>query len=123
MSNLENIVKSLSSLTIMEAAELSKMLEAEWGVSAATQAAPAAPVVASAAAEVQKTSFDVILTSFGESKLNVIKTVKEILASDLTSAKNLVESAPKAIKTGVTKDEAESIKSKLEAVGAKIDIT
>ena len=121
MSNLENLVKSLSELTVMEASQLSKMLEEHWGVSAA---APAAVAVAAApaAAAAEKTSFDVILESFGEKKLDVIKEIKAITGLDLAASKALVESAPKPIKTGVAKDEADGIKSKLEAVGAVVKL-
>jgi len=121
MSNLEKIVKTLSDLTVMEASQLSKMLEEHWGVSAA---APAAVAVAAApaAAAAEKTSFDVILESFGEKKLDVIKEIKAITGLDLAASKALVESAPKPIKTGVAKDEADAIKAKLEAVGAVVKL-
>ena len=121
MSNLEKIVKTLSDLTVMEASQLSKMLEEHWGVSAA---APAAVAVAAApaAAAAEKTSFDVILESFGEKKLDVIKEIKAITGLDLAASKALVESAPKPIKTGIAKDDADSIKAKLEAVGAVVKL-
>jgi len=123
MTNLENLVKTLSDLTVMEAAQLSKMLEESWGVSAAAPvavASAAAPATAGAAAA--KTSFDVMLVSFGDKKLDVIKEVKAITGLDLGASKALVESAPKAVKAGVAKDEAEAIKAKLEAAGAKVDL-
>lgn len=122
MADLEKIVDTLSGLKITEAAELVKLLEEKWGVSAAAPVAiAAAPAAAGAAAEA-KTSFDVVLDSFGEKKLDVIKKVKEITALPLGEAKALVESAPKPLKTGVKKDEAEKIKADLEAVGAKVTL-
>jgi large subunit ribosomal protein L7/L12 len=120
MSNLENLVQNLSSLTVMEAAQLSKMLEEAWGVSAAAPVAVAAAVAAPAAEA--KTSFDVVLVSFGEKKLDVIKEVKAITGLDLAASKALVESAPKPVKSAVAKDEAEAIKAKLEAAGAKVEL-
>jgi large subunit ribosomal protein L7/L12 len=120
MSNLENLVKSLSELTVMEASQLSKMLEEHWGVSAA--APVAAAVVAAPVAAAEKTSFDVVLESFGEKKLDVIKEIKAITGLDLAASKALVESAPKPIKTGIPKDEADAIKAKLEAVGAVVKL-
>jgi large subunit ribosomal protein L7/L12 len=123
MADLAKIVDELSALTVLEASELSKMLEEKWGVSAAAPAAAAAgPAAAAAAPAEEKTEFDVILTSFGENKINVIKEVRAITALGLGEAKALVESAPKAIKEGVTKAEAEEIKKKLEAAGAKVDL-
>lgn len=121
MSNLENLVENLSKLTLMEAAELSKMLEKEWGVSAAAPVAVAAPA-ASAAPVAEKTSFDVVLAEVGGKKLEVIKVVREITGLGLKEAKELVEAAPKPIKTGVGKDEANEIKAKLEAAEAKINL-
>lgn len=122
MADLEKIVDTLSGLKITEAAELVKLLEEKWGVSAAAPVAiAAAPAAAGPAAEA-KTSFDVVLDSFGDKKLDVIKKVKEITALPLGEAKALVESAPKPIKTGVKKDEAEKIKADLEAVGAKVTL-
>jgi len=120
MADLEKIVETLSSLKVTEAAELSKLLEKTWGVSAAAPVIAAAPVAAAPAE--QKTSFDVILDSFGEKKLDVIKEVKALTGLPLAEAKTLVESAPKPLKTGLKKDEAESIKAKLESLGAKISL-
>ena len=123
MADLAKIVDELSALTVLEASELSKMLEEKWGVSAAAPAAAAAgPAAAAAAPAEEKTEFDVILTSFGENKINVIKEVRAITALGLGEAKALVESAPKAIKEGVSKQEAADIKAKLEAAGAKVDL-
>jgi large subunit ribosomal protein L7/L12 len=124
MSDLNQIVEQLSALTVMEAASLSKMLEEKWGVSAAA----AAPVMmaaggAPAAAQAEeKTEFDVILKDAGEKKIEVIKVVREITALGLKEAKDLVEGAPKPIKEGVTKEEAETIKKKFEEKGAAIEI-
>ena len=124
MSDLNTIVEQLSALTVMEAAQLSKMLEEKWGVSAAA-AAPvmmaAAGAPAAAAAE-EKTEFDVILKNPGDKKIEVIKVVREITALGLKEAKDMVEGAPKPIKEGVTKDEAESIKKKFEEKGATDEI-
>jgi len=122
MADLAKIVDDLSALTVLEASELSKMLEEKWGVSAAAAAAAAAPAAAAAAPVEEKTEFDVILTSFGENKINVIKEVRAITALGLGEAKALVEAAPKAIKEGVSKAEAADIKAKLEAAGAKVDL-
>ncbi|MDR0556235.1 MAG: 50S ribosomal protein L7/L12 [Holosporaceae bacterium] len=123
-ANLEKIVEELSQLTVLEAAELSKKLEEAWGVSAAAPVAVSAAVAApSAAAEVEeKTEFDVILTDIGVGKIGVIKVVREITGLGLTEAKAIVESAPKAIKEAVSKDEANTVKAKLEAVGAKVEV-
>ena len=122
MANLDKIVDDLSSLTVMEAAELSKLLEEKWGVSAAAPVAVAAgPAAAGEAAEV-KTEFDVILSAAGDKKINVIKEVRAITALGLKEAKELVESAPKAVKEGVNKDEAEELKKKLEEAGASVEI-
>ena len=123
MANLEQIVEELSSLTVMEAAELSNMLEEKWGVSAAAPVAVAAagPAAGGEAAE-EKTDFDVILASIGEKKINVIKEVRAITALGLKEAKDLVESAPKAVKEGVKKEEAEEIKKKLEEAGATVEL-
>ncbi len=122
MADLEKIADQLSSLTVMEAAELSKMLEEKWGVSAAAPAAAAAaPAAAGEAAEV-KNEFDVVLTSFGEKKINVIKEVRAITALGLKEAKELVEGAPKVVKEAATKTEAEEIKAKLEAAGASVEL-
>jgi len=124
MADLAKIVDELSSLSVMEAAELSKMLEEKWGVSAAApvaMAAAGAPGAGAAAAE-EKTAFDVILTSAGAQKINVIKVVRELTGLGLKEAKDLVEGAPKAVKTGVAKDEAETMKKKLTEVGATIEV-
>ncbi len=121
MADLENIAEQLSGLTVLEAAELSKLLEEKWGVSAAAPVAVAAMPGAVEAVE-EQTEFDVILASFGEKKINVIKEVRAITALGLKEAKDLVESAPKAIKEGVGKDEANALKEKLEAAGASVEI-
>ncbi|MGN6102437.1 MAG: 50S ribosomal protein L7/L12 [Devosia sp.] len=125
MADLAKLVDDLSALTVLEASELSKMLEEKWGVSAAAPvavaAAPAAGGPAAPAAE-EKTEFDVILTSFGDNKINVIKEVRAITSLGLGEAKALVEGAPKPVKEGVSKAEAEDIKKKLEAAGAKVDL-
>ena len=125
MADLNKIVEELSALTVLEAAELSKLLEEKWGVSAAAAvavaAAPAAGGGAAAAAE-EKTEFDVILTGDGGKKINVIKEVRAITGLGLTEAKTLVESAPKAIKEGVNKAEAEDIKKKIEEAGGTVEI-
>ena len=121
MADLAKIVEDLSALTVLEAAELSKLLEEKWGVSAAAPVAAAAAGGAPAAAVEEKTEFDVILVSFGENKINVIKEVRAITALGLGEAKALVEAAPKAVKEGVNKAEAEDIKKKLEAAGAKVE--
>jgi large subunit ribosomal protein L7/L12 len=124
MADLAKIVSELSALTVLEAAELSKMLEEHWGVSAAAPVAAAAAGGAAAAVEVveEKTEFDVILSAIGDKKIEVIKEVRAITALGLKEAKDLVEAAPKAVKEGVSKAEAEDIKKKLEAAGAKVDI-
>ena len=119
MSDLNKIIEDLSKLTVVEAAELSKQLEEKWGVSAAVAAAPAA---AGAAAGEEKSEFTVFLTSFGEKKINVIKEVRAITGLGLKEAKDLVEAAPKAVKAGVAKKEAEEMKAKLEAAGAKVEL-
>lgn len=121
MADLAKIVDDLSALTVLEASELSKMLEEKWGVSAAAPAAAAGPAAAAAAPVEEKTEFDVILASFGENKINVIKEVRAITGLGLGEAKALVEAAPKAVKEGVNKAEAEDIKKKLEAAGAKVE--
>ena len=123
MADLEKIAEDLSALTVIEAADLAKLLEEKWGVSAAAPvaAAAAAPADGAAAAE-EKTEFDVVLASFGEKKINVIKEVRAITGLGLKEAKDLVESAPKEIKEGVDKDEAEKIKEQLEGAGATIEI-
>lgn len=122
MADLENITESLSSLTVMEAAELVKMLEEKWGVSAAAPVAMAVAGAPAAAAVEEKTEFDVILNEVGAKKINVIKAVREVTSLGLKEAKDLVEAAPKAIKEGVTKDEAANIKKKFEDAGAKVEI-
>jgi large subunit ribosomal protein L7/L12 len=125
MANLEKIVDELSTLTILEAAELAKLLEAKWGVSAAAAvavaAAPAGGGAAAAPVE-EKTEFTVILAAAGEKKIEVIKEVRAITALGLKEAKDLVEGAPKAVKEGVSKEEAEKIKAALEKVGAKVEL-
>jgi len=124
MADLEKIAEDLSSLTVMEAAELSKLLEEKWGVSAAAPVAVAAAPGAAggeAAAE-EKTEFDAILTAVGDKKINVIKEVRAITGLGLKEAKDLVEGAPKAVKEGASKDEAEEIKKKLEEVGATVEL-
>ncbi len=123
MADLSKIVDDLSALTVLEAAELSKLLEEKWGVSAAAAvaAAPAAGGPAAPAAE-EKTEFDVILTGDGGKKINVIKEVRAITGLGLTEAKTLVESAPKAVKEGVNKDEAEKVKKQLEEAGATVEL-
>ncbi len=123
MADLAKLVDDLSALTVLEASELSKMLEEKWGVSAAAPVAVAAAGPAAAAAPVEeKTEFDVILASFGDNKINVIKEVRAITGLGLGEAKALVEAAPKAIKEGAAKAEAEDIKKKLEAAGAKVEL-
>ena len=122
MADLSKIVDDLSKLTVLEAAELSKLLEEKWGVSAAAPVAAAAAPAAAAAAVEEKTEFDVILASFGENKINVIKEVRAITGLGLGEAKALVEAAPKAVKEGANKTEAEDIKKKLEAAGAKVEL-
>ena len=121
MANLDKIVEELSKLTVLEAAELSKMLEESWGVSASAAAAPAAAPAAAEAAEV-KTEFDVNLEEAGANKINVIKEVRAITGLGLKEAKDLVEAAPKAVKQGVSKEEADKIKKQLEEAGAKVSI-
>ena len=126
MANIEKIVDELSNLTVMEAAELSKALEEKWGVSAAAAVAVAAPgAVASDAgghAAAEKSQFDVILTAVGAKKINVIKEVRTITGLGLKEAKDLVEAAPKPVKEGASKDEAEEIKKKLEEAGASVEV-
>ncbi|WP_367714663.1 50S ribosomal protein L7/L12 [Nitratireductor sp. GISD-1A_MAKvit] len=124
MADLAKIVEDLSSLTVLEAAELSKMLEEKWGVSAAAPVAVAAAAGGAAGGDAaeEKTEFDVVLADAGAQKINVIKEVRGITGLGLKEAKDLVESAPKAIKEGVSKDEAEKIKEQLEGAGAKIEL-
>jgi large subunit ribosomal protein L7/L12 len=119
MSDLNKIIEDLSKLTVVEAADLSKQLEEKWGVSAAVAAAPAA---AGAAAGEEKSEFTVFLTSFGEKKINVIKEVRAITGLGLKEAKDLVEAAPKEVKAGVAKKDADEMKAKLEAAGAKVEL-
>ncbi|WP_419902060.1 50S ribosomal protein L7/L12 [Kiloniella sp.] len=123
MADLDKLVEELSKLTVLEAAELSKKLEEHWGVSAAAPVAVAAAAGGDAggAAEAQ-TEFDVVLAAVGEKKINVIKEVRAITGLGLKEAKDLVESAPKAVKEGVAKDEADEIKGKLEAAGATVEV-
>lgn len=121
MADIEKIAEDLSALTVMEAADLSKLLEEKWGVSAAAPVAAVAAGPAGAAEEV-KDSFSVVLASFGEKKINVIKEVRAITGLGLKEAKDLVEAAPKEVKADATKDEAEEIKGKLEAAGATVEL-
>ncbi len=123
MADLAKLVDDLSALTVLEASELSKMLEEKWGVSAAAPVAVAAVAgAAPAEAAEEKTEFDVVLADFGAQKLNVIKEVRAITGLGLAESKALVEGAPKAIKEGVSKAEAEELKTKLEAAGAKVEL-
>jgi large subunit ribosomal protein L7/L12 len=122
MADLNAIVEQLSALTVLEAADLAKMLEEKWGVSAAAAVAVAGPAAAAAPAAEEKTEFDVILTGDGGKKINVIKEVRAITGLGLTEAKTLVESAPKAIKEGVNKAEADKLKAQLEAAGATVEL-
>jgi len=122
MADLAKIVDDLSKLTVLEAAELSKLLEEKWGVSAAAPVAVAAAGAAAGPAAEVKDTFDVILTDAGANKINVIKEVRAVTNLGLKEAKDLVEGAPKAVKEGVNKDEAEQIKKKLEDAGAKVQV-
>ncbi len=123
MADLNKIVDELSTLTVMEAAELSKLLEEKWGVTAAAPVAVAAGGAAPAAEEAEaKDSFDVVLSASGDQKINVIKEVRAITGLGLKEAKDLVEGAPKTLKEGVKKEEAEEMKTKLEAAGAKVEL-
>jgi large subunit ribosomal protein L7/L12 len=123
MANLEKIVDDLSSLTVLEAAELAKLLEEKWGVSAAAAVAVAAgPAAGPAAAVEEQTEFTVMLTAIGDKKIEVIKEVRAITGLGLKEAKDLVEGAPKAVKEGATKDDAEKIKAQLEKAGAKVEL-
>jgi large subunit ribosomal protein L7/L12 len=123
MADLQKIVTDLSSLTVLEAAELAKMLEEKWGVSAAAAVAVAAAPGAAAAAPVEeKTEFTVVLAAIGDKKIEVIKEVRAATGLGLKEAKDLVEAAPKPVKEGIPKDEAEKIKAALEKVGAKIEL-
>ncbi|MDF3047444.1 MAG: rplL [Candidatus Midichloriaceae bacterium] len=123
MANLENLVEELSKLSVLEASELAKMLEEKWGVSAAAPVAVAAPGAAAAVVAEEQTEFDVVLVDAGANKINVIKEVRTINpALGLKEAKDLVESAPKSVKSGVSKDEAGKIKEALEKAGAKVEL-
>ena len=125
MADIEKIAEDLSALTVLEAADLAKLLEEKWGVSAAAPVAVAAVAGgsdASAGSAEEKTEFDIVLTSAGASKINVIKEVRSITGLGLKEAKDLVEAAPKSVKEGASKDEAEEIKSKLEAAGATVEL-
>jgi large subunit ribosomal protein L7/L12 len=122
MADLQVIAENLSALTVMEAAQLVKMLEEKWGVSAAAPIAMAAAGAAPAAVVEEKTEFDVVLKEVGEKKINVIKVVREVTSLGLKEAKDLVDGAPKTVKEGISKDEAEAVKKKFEEVGAKVEI-
>ena len=122
MSKIEKIVEDLSALTVLEAADLAKMLEEKWGVSAAAPVAAAGPAAAAAPAAEAKTEFSVVLTEAGANKINVIKEVRAITGLGLKEAKDLVEAAPKEVKADVPKDEAEKLKKQLEAAGAKVEL-
>jgi len=122
MAKLAKIVDELSTLTVIEAAELSKMLEEKWGVSAAAAVAPAAAAGPAAAAEEEKTEFDVILVDAGANKINVIKEVRALTGLGLKEAKDLVDAGGKTVKQGVSKDEAAKVRKQLEDAGAKVDV-
>ena len=122
MSKIEKLVDDLSSLTVLEAADLAKLLEEKWGVSAAAPVAAAAGPVAAAAPAAEKTEFTVVLTDAGDKKINVIKEVRAITGLGLKEAKDLVEAAPKEVKADVNKDEAAKIKKQLEDAGAKVEL-
>ncbi len=122
MADLKKIVDDLSGLTVLEAADLAKMLEEKWGVSAAAAVAVAGPAAGPAAVVEEKTEFTVMLAAFGDKKIEVIKEVRALTGLGLKEAKDLVEGAPKAVKEGVNKDEAEKIKATLEKVGAKVEL-
>ena len=122
MADLQKIVDDLSTLTVLEAADLAKMLEEKWGVSAAAAVAVAAAPGAAAAPAEEKTEFTVVLAAVGDKKIEVIKEVRALTGLGLKEAKDLVEGAPKPVKEGVTKDEAEKIKATLEKVGAKVEL-
>ena len=122
MADLQKIVDELSKLTVLEAADLAKLLEEKWGVSAAAAVAVAGPAAAGAAAAEEKTEFTVMLAAAGDKKIEVIKEVRAITGLGLKEAKDLVEGAPKAVKEGVNKEEAEKIKATLEKAGAKIEL-
>ena len=122
MADLNKIIDDLSGLTVVEAAELSKQLEEKWGVTAAAAAAPAPITGGGAAPSEEKDEFTIVLTAAGEKKINVIKEIRAVTSLGLKEAKDLVEAAPKEVKSGVNKKEAEEIKSKLEAAGAKVEL-
>ena len=122
MADLQKIVDDLSGLTVLEAAELAKLLEEKWGVSAAAAVAVAGPAAAAAAPAEEKTEFTVVLAAIGDKKIEVIKEVRAITGLGLKEAKDLVEGAPKAVKEGVNKDEAEKLKAQLEKAGAKVEL-
>jgi large subunit ribosomal protein L7/L12 len=122
MADLNKIVDELSTLTVMEAAELSKLLEEKWGVTAAAPVAVAAGGAPAAEAAEEKDSFDVVLAAAGDQKINVIKEVRGITGLGLKEAKDMVEGAPKTLKEGVKKEEAEALKAQLEAAGAKVEL-
>src|SRR3954471_4314165 len=122
MADLQKLVDDFSTLTVLEAADLAKMLEEKWGVSAAAAVAVAAAPGAAAAAVEEKTEFTVVLTAIGEKKIEVIKEVRALTGLGLKEAKDLVEGAPKPVKEGVTKDEAEKVKAQLEKAGAKVEL-
>jgi large subunit ribosomal protein L7/L12 len=122
MADLQKIVDDLSGLTVLEAADLAKMLEEKWGVSAAAAVAVAAGPAAAAAAVEEKTEFTVVLAAVGDKKIEVIKEVRALTGLGLKEAKDLVEGAPKPVKEGVNKEEAEKVKATLEKVGAKIEL-
>ncbi|MDP4709003.1 MAG: 50S ribosomal protein L7/L12 [Rickettsiaceae bacterium] len=122
MADLTKIVEDLSSLTVMQAADLSKLLEEKWGVSAAAPAAAAAPVAAAGEAASEQTEFDITLTNAGDKKIEVIKTVRAITGLGLKEAKDVVDGAPSPVKQGVSKTEADDIKAKLEAAGATVEV-
>jgi large subunit ribosomal protein L7/L12 len=126
MADLQKLVEELSGLTLLEAAELSKLLEQKWGVSAAAVAVAAVPGAAGAGAAApvaeEKTEFDAILSTVGEKKIQVIKVVRELTSLGLKEAKDLVEGAPKPLKQGISKEEAETVKKKMEEVGATVEI-
>jgi|SRR5256885_2903588 len=122
MADLSKIVDELSSLTVLEAADLAKMLEEKWGVSAAAAVAVAGPAAAAAAPVEEKTEFTVVLAAVGEKKIEVIKEVRALTGLGLKEAKDLVEGAPKPVKEGVNKEEAEKVKAQLEKAGAKVEL-
>ena len=122
MADLEQIVDQLSGLTVIEAAELSKLLEEKWGVSAAAPVAAAAAPIAGGEAAEEKSEFTVVLAAAGDKKINVIKEVRTITGLGLKEAKDLVEGAPKEVKAGISKDEADAMKAQLEAAGATVEL-